>query len=116
MKSIKHKMIFLGIFLGILVWIFEAVIHYIFFHAENDFMTYLIFLDLHEFWIRLVVILLILIFSIIGQIMINRIKETNEELLLSEEKVKEAYDHLEFYKDLIVHDINNILSNILVST
>lgn len=116
MKINKYKIIFIGIFLGILSWISEAVIHLLFFHADNDFMTYLIILDLHEFWTRSVIILILLIFSITVQIMINKIKETNEKLLLSEKNVKEAYDHLEFYKDLIVHDINNILSNILAST
>jgi len=116
MKINKYKMIFIGIFLGIFIWICEAVIHFLFFHAEGDLMTYLIFLDVHEFWIRSIIIFLILIFSIVAQIMINKIKETNEKLMLSEENVKEAFNHLEFYKDLIVHDINNILSNILAST
>jgi len=116
MKINKYKIIFIGIVLGILSWISEAIIHFLFFHAENDFMTYLIFLDLHEFWMRSVIILIILIFSIFVQIMINKIKETNEKLMLSEKNVKEAFNHLEFYKDLIVHDINNILNNMLAST
>lgn len=40
---------------------------------------------------------------------------TEEELREAEEKYREAYGRVSFYKDLFSHDINNILQNILTS-
>ena len=40
-------------------------------------------------------------------------KETEKELKESEENYRIAYERANFYKDLFVHDINNILSNIM---
>lgn len=45
----------------------------------------------------------------------NKQKLKEEELRESEEKYREAYGRVSFYKDLFVHDINNILQNILSS-
>ena len=42
-------------------------------------------------------------------------KNAEEKQKLSETKYKEAYDRAELYKDLLYHDINNILSNIKLS-
>jgi PAS domain S-box-containing protein len=40
-------------------------------------------------------------------------KKAEEQLKLSEEKIRETYNRAEFYKDLFIHDINNILQIIL---
>ncbi len=45
----------------------------------------------------------------------NNQKLTEEELRESEEKYREAYGRVSFYKDLFAHDINGILQNILTS-
>ncbi|NHI91307.1 MAG: PAS domain S-box protein [Candidatus Lokiarchaeota archaeon] len=42
--------------------------------------------------------------------------EAKLKILESEEKYKEAYNRVNFYKDLFTHDINNILQNILSSS
>ena len=42
-------------------------------------------------------------------------KKSENALKESEEKYHDAYDRAEFYKDLLVHDINNIINNILSS-
>jgi PAS domain S-box-containing protein len=46
------------------------------------------------------------------QIDITEKIQTERELRESEEKIREAYDRAEFYKDLFAHDINNILHNV----
>ncbi len=54
--------------------------------------------------------------AILGiQIDITEKKEAEQKLIESEEKYREAYNLAEFYKDLFVHDITNILQNILSS-
>jgi len=42
-------------------------------------------------------------------------KATEMELIESEEKYREAYNLVNFYKDLFTHDMNNILQNIISS-
>jgi PAS domain S-box-containing protein len=43
-------------------------------------------------------------------------KEAEEALKRSENRFRDAYNRAEFYKDLIAHDINNILQSILFSS
>ena len=47
---------------------------------------------------------------------ISDMKKAEHNLKKSELKYRNAYDTLNFYKDLFVHDMNNILHNILAST
>ena len=47
---------------------------------------------------------------------ISKIKQAEQKLKESESKYREAYDRAEFYKDLFVHDINNILQGIILSS
>jgi len=42
-------------------------------------------------------------------------KQTEEALIKSEEKFREAYNRANFYKDLFAHDMSNILQNIQLS-
>ena len=42
-------------------------------------------------------------------------KKTEEQLIESEKKYREAYEQVNFYRDLFTHDINNILQNIISS-
>ncbi|NVM16849.1 MAG: PAS domain-containing sensor histidine kinase [Candidatus Lokiarchaeota archaeon] len=46
---------------------------------------------------------------------ITKRKKAEQELLESEERYKKAYDKADFYKDLLAHDVGNILNNINAS-
>ena len=46
---------------------------------------------------------------------ITKRKKTEQELIESEERYKKAYDKTDFYKDLLAHDVGNILNNINAS-
>lgn len=46
---------------------------------------------------------------------ITKRKKTEKELIESEERYKKAYDKADFYKDLLAHDVSNILNNINAS-
>lgn len=50
------------------------------------------------------------------KIALKAVEEERKKLAKSEEKYKEAFMESEFYKDLLMHDINNILQGILTST
>ena len=46
---------------------------------------------------------------------ITKRKKAEQELLESEERYRKAYDKADFYKDLLAHDVGNILNNINAS-
>jgi PAS domain S-box-containing protein len=46
---------------------------------------------------------------------ITKRKKAEQELIESEERYKRAYDKADFYKDLLAHDVSNILNNINAS-
>ncbi|MFX0047967.1 MAG: PAS domain S-box protein [Candidatus Hermodarchaeota archaeon] len=46
---------------------------------------------------------------------ITKRKKAEQELIESEERYKKAYDKADFYKDLLAHDVSNILNNINAS-
>lgn len=53
--------------------------------------------------------------DIIFLVDITDIKNAENELKISEQKFREAYNRANFYKDLFIHDINNILQVIISS-
>jgi PAS domain S-box-containing protein len=53
--------------------------------------------------------------DIIFLVDITDIKNAEKELIISEQKFREAYNRANFYKDLFIHDINNILQVIISS-
>jgi len=53
--------------------------------------------------------------DIIFLVDITDIKNAEKELKISEKKFREAYNRANFYKDLFIHDINNILQVIMSS-
>ncbi len=46
---------------------------------------------------------------------ITKRKKAEQELIESEERYRKAYDKADFYKDLLAHDVGNILNNINAS-
>ncbi|MFX0011136.1 MAG: PAS domain S-box protein [Candidatus Hermodarchaeota archaeon] len=46
---------------------------------------------------------------------ITKRKKAEQELVESEERYRKAYDKADFYKDLLAHDVSNILNNINAS-
>ncbi len=56
---------------------------------------------------------LVLIFVFISFILKRKVNIRTAELKASEKDYREAYQRVDFYKDLFTHDINNILQNLL---
>ncbi len=108
-----NKILILGIVLGALFWITEATMDTFVFYSEGNLIQHLFFTNAHEIWMRLMVILFIVAFSVYSQIIFNKVKTNEQKLKESEKSYREAYNRAEFYKDLFTHDINNILQNIL---
>ena len=105
----------MGASISLFIWTSEAVLDHFFFDRKYPLIHYLILPTLHEVW-TIIIIGLIIFFSIISQILYNKIQEDARELEISKKKMEEAYRQTEAYKDLFSHDISNIFQIILSSS
>ena len=115
MNIFKTRIVLYGCFLGLFIWFFDALLDALIFY-EGTLIYWLITPTIHEFWVRILILVIIIGFSFAVQIKLNTLKNTANKLKISEEVSKNAYKRLDFYKDLFFHDINNILQHILSAT
>ena len=115
MKIKKFKIILIALVIAIITWTIESVVDFLVFFETSDFLSNLIYIHGHELWVRSVYMSMILLFSIYLQLIINKLLKTTEKLQVTEIKITEAYNRLDFYKDLFFHDINNVFQHILTS-
>ncbi|MHA2268697.1 MAG: sensor histidine kinase [Promethearchaeota archaeon] len=109
-KDKNYRIILIGILLTTCFWIIEAILHTIIFNLETNFINNLFFPPAHEFWMRIIVLFILLIFSVLSQNMINQIHDMHKKLQIVENELRKSYNNSKFYKDLFTHDVNNILS------
>jgi len=82
-----RKILWLGIGFGVVFWFLEAFLHTILFF-ETDIMREIFVPNLHELWMRLLVIALFITFAIYAQSIITKKRE-------AEKAVKRAYAELD---------------------
>jgi len=109
-KVKNYRIILIGILLTICFWIIEAFLHTIIFDIGTKFINNLLFPPAHEFWMRIIVLFILLIFSVLSQNMINQIHDMHKKLQKVEEDLRKSFNRSKFYKDLFTHDVNNIFS------
>ena len=86
-KIADNKLIFIGISVGILFWILEAAIHAsIFYHS--GLIDEILAPDLHEAWMRSVIVFLFIAFGIYAQFIVNTRKRAEERLQSSEARLR----------------------------
>lgn len=88
---IKHPII-AGFFFVLTYWSIESGLHSCFF-GGGPFIKDLINPDIHELWMRIFVVVLLISFSLYNQNIINRLRKTETALL---DQKKEALDILEY--------------------
>jgi diguanylate cyclase (GGDEF)-like protein len=71
--------VLLGIGLALILWGLESAIDALVF-KKGDFLKHLLTLDIEKIWMRLIAISLIIIFSVIVQIFINKQRQAEKEL------------------------------------
>jgi len=108
MKITNYKVILIGLLLSVSLWIFEAYLHTYIFNLQSSFLENLFFPPLHELWMRIVVIIILVTFSILAQKIINKLHSMHRKLQKIEEELRISYNRSHFYKDLFTHDVNNI--------
>jgi len=111
----RSKILLLGIVLGLVIWFIDSALDAYLFYGGGNLLFWLISPTVHEFWVKLLIFSILIIFSLIVQQKVNALKETADKLRISKNKINKSYKRLDFYKDLFFHDINNILQNIISS-
>ena len=109
MKNRNYSWIILGIVLSAIFWIFESLTHtYIF--QQGPFIENLLYIDSHELWMRLIVLIIIFSLSLVINIFFNRQE-------MSQNQVKHLNQVLKSIQDinrLITNekDLNNLIQGI----
>jgi len=106
----NYKIILIGAILIVFFWFAEALLHILIFDPNENILIQLLFPPAHEFWMRILVIFILVVFSISTQKIFNKLHNMNEKLQKVEENLRESYDRSCFYKDLFTHDVNNIFT------
>lgn len=77
-----HRLILIGIFLGILSWIVESFIHSrIFYDQHSHFIDHLFVSDFHELWMRLIIVTLFISFAIYAQRIVRALRKAEQDLI-----------------------------------
>ncbi|WP_136810314.1 PAS domain-containing sensor histidine kinase [Desulfosediminicola flagellatus] len=74
-RSISSRLIAIGIALGALSWLVESFIHSHFFYDQHlDFMSNILFPDIHELWMRLIIVVLFISFAFYAQRIVKALR------------------------------------------
>jgi len=101
----KYYLVIAGIILAVVYWFIESFIHYVSSAYEHNFFTHLLQMDMNELVMRLTFTSVLLVMSIIIQRLVNGIRK-------SEKNTERAFQELDLYKNLLIHDFRNIIQNI----
>lgn len=85
---IKDRLILIGIVLAVFFWILESVIHAYVFHDKN-FIDQFLRPDVNEIWMRLVVCIILICFSVYANLIIKQLRQVKS-------KLQQFNDELEF--------------------
>ncbi|KKM17340.1 hypothetical protein LCGC14_1676750, partial [marine sediment metagenome] len=111
--SYRHNIsIILGLVFSAIYLIIEGLIDNFIFRNTEFLFQDIFTTDPHEILMHLIPISLILFSGIFSQYLINAQRKAEDKLKESEARYHEAFDRTTFYKDLLTHDMNNILQGI----
>ncbi len=80
-RFISQRLILIGIFLGMLSWIVESFMHSkIFYDQHLKFINHILFPDIHELWMRLIIVILFVCFGIYAQRIIKALRHAEMEI------------------------------------
>ena len=91
-KRFPPNLIPVGGALALIYWIIESIVHSFVFH-EGSFLTWMIYPDVHEIWMRTIVVVLLINFSIYGQSIINQRKRAEQALTQREKEAQRILEN-----------------------
>lgn len=108
----KYIFVILAFILGLVYLILEVFIHVYIFKIATDYWMQLFFPSPHEAWMRLILIIILSFFGVLGQVIINSRRKAINDLQAAKMKAQELLDQSVLYRNLLIHDITNIFQNI----
>ena len=109
-KSLTNKIIWIGIGMGVLFWVFESLFHGFFMH-ESNFIAQVLSPDLHEFYYRFLVLSLIIALSVFAQFTINKQRKAEETIRLAYAELDQIFNTSADGMRVIDKDFNVIRIN-----
>ncbi|MCP4340119.1 MAG: PAS domain S-box protein [Desulfobulbaceae bacterium] len=91
LEGIYSHLVLVGAVFAVLYWFIESAVHSYFFDG-GPFLSHVIYPDGHEIWMRFIVAALLVLFSLYGQNVINRLRKTELALI---EREKDSHRILE---------------------
>ena len=108
----KYKVAIIGILFGVSYWIVESLLHTFIFIDEPNLFRNLFAPSIHEIVMRVVVFCLLIISTFFFHLFYSRIHESRQKLRESEQNYREAYNRADYYRDIVIHDMGNVLHNV----
>lgn len=112
-RIISQRLILIGVFLGILSWIVESFMHSkIFYDHHLKFINHILFPDIHELWMRLIIVTLFVYFGIYSQRIIKALRHAEMEIKQVNQELIQIFDTSADGMRVIDKDFNTLRVNI----
>ncbi len=108
----NYLFVILAFILALSYLFIETFIHVYIFRISGDYGTHLFLASSQEWWMRLILISVLISFGVFVQLVINSRRKAIDDLQAANVKVKELLNQSTLYRNLLIHDITNIFQNI----
>ncbi|MFH1503888.1 MAG: ATP-binding protein [Candidatus Omnitrophota bacterium] len=95
-RRITDKMVLLGTITGILFWFIESAIHYFIFKEGKSFIQEVFSKNIHEIWMRSLVVFMFIIFGIYAQLIITMRERTERKFQRQNKFLKSVLESLTY--------------------
>jgi PAS domain S-box-containing protein len=92
-RGISQRLIVIGFALGALSWLVESFIHSQFFYDQHqDFMSNIFFPDVHELWMRLIIVVLFISFAFYAHRIVRALRAAERTVSLVNMELTQIFD------------------------
>jgi len=107
-----NRLIVIGLILGLQSWIVESFVHsQIFYDNHSRFITHLLHPDIHELWMRLIIISLFVCFGVYSQRMVRALCEAEQRIKAVNIELTQIFDTAADGMRVIDLDFNVLRAN-----
>jgi len=112
MRIVSQRLILIGIFLGMLSWIVESFMHSkIFYDNHLKFIDHILFPNIHELWMRLIIVILFVCFGLYSQWIVKALRQAEFEIKLVNMELIQIFDTSADGMRVIDKDFNTLRVN-----
>jgi PAS domain S-box-containing protein len=112
MRVVSQRLILIGVFLGLLSWIVESFMHSkIFYDHHLPFINHILFPDIHELWMRLIIVILFISFGVYSHRIIKALRQAEMEIKKVNMELIQIFDTAADGMRVIDKDFNTLRAN-----